>query len=60
MATDPSQSELLRLGERDLPQVGDEMELKQLNPAHQALSEEIEARKSKFAEPSDAASKRED
>ena len=60
MATDPSQNELLRLGERDLPQVGDEMELKQLNPAHQALSEEIEARESKFAEPSDAASKRED
>ena len=36
------------------------MELKQLNPAHQALSEEIEARESKFTEPSDAASKRED
>ena len=36
------------------------MELKQLNPAHQALSEEIEAWESKLAEPSDAASKRED
>ena len=60
MATDPSQSELSRLGERDLPQVGDEIELTQVNPAHRPLSGEIEARDSKLAELSDAAGKRED
>ena len=60
MATDPSQSELSRLGQQDSPQVGDEIELTQVNPAHRPLSGEIEARDSKLAELSDAARKRED
>jgi glycosyltransferase involved in cell wall biosynthesis len=62
MATDHPESDLPRTGERDVPQIGGEIELEDLHRSEwtRALQREIEARDSKLAQLSDAAKKRED
>ena len=62
MATDPPESEHRWAGERHVPQIGGDTELEPSSYYHRAkaLQKEIEARESKLAELSDAASKRED